>query len=59
MKKEVIIALDVAGKDPAITFLKKFQDTKPYIKVGMELFTMKALISSGKSKHWDIRDFWI
>lgn len=38
MKKEVIIALDVAGKDPAITFLKKFQDTKPYIKVGMELF---------------------
>ncbi len=38
MKKEVIIALDVAGKDPAITFLKKFQDTKPYIKIGMELF---------------------
>ena len=38
MAKEVIIALDFPGKDETMEFLDKFQDVKPFVKVGMELF---------------------
>ena len=38
MAKDVIIACDFDGKEALLSFLDKFQDEKPYLKVGMELF---------------------
>ena len=38
MGKDVIIACDFAGKAQALDFLSRFTDTKPYVKIGMELF---------------------
>ena len=38
MAKDVIIACDFDGKEALLNFLDKFQDEKPYLKVGMELF---------------------
>lgn len=37
--KDVIVALDFPGKEPALNFLDKFQGKElPYVKIGMELF---------------------
>ena len=38
MGKDVIIACDFNSKQEVISFLGKFQDKKPFIKIGMELF---------------------
>lgn len=38
MGKDVIIACDFASKEEALTFLDKFTEEKPYVKIGMELF---------------------
>ncbi len=38
MGKDVIIACDFPSKDEVLAFLDKFQDKKPYVKIGMELF---------------------
>lgn len=38
MGKDVIIACDFASKEEVFAFLDKFQDEKPYVKIGMELF---------------------
>ncbi len=38
MNKDVIIACDFNSKEQLFAFLDKFQDEKPYLKVGMELF---------------------
>ena len=38
MGKDVIIACDFASKEEVFTFLDKFKDEKPYVKIGMELF---------------------
>ncbi len=38
MGKDVIIACDFAGKDEVLSFLDKFKDEKPYVKIGMELY---------------------
>ncbi|MBQ9276773.1 MAG: orotidine-5'-phosphate decarboxylase [Clostridia bacterium] len=38
MGKDVIIACDFASKEQTLAFLDKFQDVKPYVKIGMELF---------------------
>ena len=38
MAKDVMIACDFNGKEQLFNFLDKFQDEKPYLKVGMELF---------------------
>ncbi len=38
MGKDVIIACDFAGKKEALTFLDKFTEEKPFVKIGMELF---------------------
>ncbi len=38
MGKDVIIALDFSSKDKVMEFLDKFQDKKPFVKIGMELF---------------------
>lgn len=35
---DVIIALDFPGKDETLTFLDKFTEEKPFVKIGMELF---------------------
>ena len=38
MAKEVIIALDFPGKKETLEFLDRFNDAKPFVKIGMELF---------------------
>ena len=38
MAKDVIIACDFNTKEQVLEFLDLFQDQKPYIKIGMELF---------------------
>lgn len=38
MGKDVIIACDFAGKEECLSFLDRFTDEKPYVKIGMELF---------------------
>ncbi len=38
MKRDVIIALDFAGAEQALSFLDQFTEEKPFVKIGMELF---------------------
>lgn len=38
MGRDVIVACDFSSKDEVISFLSKFRDEKPYVKIGMELF---------------------
>jgi len=38
MGRDVIIACDFNGKQEVMSFLDKFQDEKPFVKIGMELF---------------------
>ncbi len=38
MGKDVIVACDFASKEETFNFLDKFTDTKPFVKIGMELF---------------------
>ncbi|MBR2405231.1 MAG: orotidine-5'-phosphate decarboxylase [Clostridia bacterium] len=38
MGKDVIIACDFPNKEQTLSFLSKFTDEKPYVKIGMELF---------------------
>ncbi len=38
MGKDVIIACDFSSKEACLSFLDKFTGTKPYVKIGMELF---------------------
>ncbi len=38
MGKDVIVACDFASKEPVMSFLDKFTDCKPFVKIGMELF---------------------
>ncbi len=38
MKKDVIIACDFSNKEQTLAFLDKFQNRKPFVKIGMELF---------------------
>lgn len=38
MGKDVIIALDFSSAEEVYSFLDKFQDVKPFVKIGMELF---------------------
>ena len=38
MGKDVIIACDFKSKEETIAFLDKFQEVKPFVKIGMELF---------------------
>lgn len=38
MSKDVIIACDFNSKAEVMSFLDKFTDVKPYVKIGMELF---------------------
>ncbi len=38
MGKDVIIACDFSSKEQVFAFLDKFEDRKPFVKIGMELF---------------------
>ena len=38
MGKDVIIACDFADRKEVFAFLDRFEDTKPFVKIGMELF---------------------
>lgn len=38
MGKDVIVACDFAGREEVFSFLDKFKDEKPFVKIGMELF---------------------
>ena len=38
MAKDVIIACDFDSKEKVLNFLDKFQDEKPFVKIGMELY---------------------
>ncbi len=38
MGKDVIVACDFSSKEDVISFLDKFTDVKPFVKIGMELY---------------------
>ena len=38
MGRDVIIACDFSNKEDVFSFLDKFEDVKPFVKIGMELF---------------------
>ena len=38
MGKDVIVALDFPSKQRVMEFLDLFQEEKPYVKIGMELY---------------------
>ncbi len=38
MGRDVIVACDFASKEQVLSFLDKFTDRKPFVKIGMELF---------------------
>ena len=38
MKRDVIVACDFPGKKETLEFLDRFEDEKPFVKIGMELF---------------------
>lgn len=38
MAKEVIVALDFPGREETMAFLDKFENVKPFVKIGMELY---------------------
>ncbi len=38
MGKDVIVACDFSSKEACMSFLDKFTDEKPFVKIGMELF---------------------
>ncbi len=38
MGKDVIVACDFSSKEQVLSFLDKFQDRKPFVKIGMELY---------------------
>ena len=38
MGKDVIVACDFAGKKELLDFLDRFEDKKPFVKIGMELY---------------------
>lgn len=38
MAKDVIIACDFSSREDTLSFLDKFTDVKPFVKIGMELF---------------------
>ena len=38
MGKDVIVALDFPSREETLSFLDKFQEEKPFVKIGMELY---------------------
>ena len=46
MGKDVIVACDFAGKKELLDFLDRFEDKKPFVKIGMELSKRKGNFES-------------
>ena len=42
MGKDVIIACDFSSAEAVFSFLDRFQDEKPFVKIGMELFNAEG-----------------
>ncbi|MEI3102427.1 MAG: hypothetical protein V8T45_12150 [Oscillospiraceae bacterium] len=42
MGKDVIVACDFSSAEQVFTFLDKFKERKPFVKIGMELTMPKA-----------------
>lgn len=38
MKRDVIVALDFSAREETLSFLDRFTEEKPFVKIGMELF---------------------
>ena len=38
MGRDVIIACDFASREQTLSFLDKFTEEKPFVKIGMELY---------------------
>ena len=38
MGKDVIVACDFSSKEETLSFLDRFDEEKPFVKIGMELF---------------------
>ena len=53
MKRDVIIACDFAGREESLRFLDQFENEKPFVKIGMELFYGEPV----KSVPFGIEDF--
>ena len=49
MGKDVIIALDFDSREKTLAFLDLFQDEKPFVKIGMELFYAEGRTSCARS----------
>ena len=58
-KHDVIIACDFPDAQQTLDFLRQFQQEKPFVKIGMELFTAKGRISCARSRAWATTSFWI
>ena len=58
MGKDVIIALDFDSREKTLAFLDRFTEEKPFVKVGMELFTPRVPPSSGRSAAGATASFW-
>ena len=59
MGKDVIVALDFDSKEKTLAFLDRFTEEKPFVKIGMELFTPKGPPLSGRFGHGATRSSWI
>ena len=55
MGRDVIIACDFNSKEEVVSFLSKFQDEKPFVKIGMELFYAEGPEIVEQLRRWDIR----
>lgn len=61
MGKDVIIACDFSGKEQVMSFLDKFGEKRPFVKIGMELFyaegpqIVKQLKSRGHKIFLDLK----
>ena len=55
MGKDVIIACDFSSKEQVLGFLDRFTETKPFVKIGMELFYAEDRRSCARSRRAAIR----
>ena len=61
MGRDVIIACDFSSKEEVISFLSKFKEEKPFVKIGMELFyaagpeIVKEIKAMGHKRFLDLK----